>query len=70
VLNEQERNARSARAEQLRKLVGAAKGLADREMVVIHALGGSDPSGTTTEFFSLVDSTPMRRREIGESENR
>jgi hypothetical protein len=49
--------------------VGAAKGLADREMVVIHALGGSGPSGTTTGLFSLVDSMPMRRREIGESEN-
>jgi hypothetical protein len=114
-------------AEQLQELEGAAKGLADREMVVIHALGGSGPRGTTTggqieffdtspprrqtlraadvdslrdnfgvdgqqfvvlligkdggaklqaeepvtttELFSLVDSMPMRRREIGESEN-
>ena len=64
VLNEQERNARSARAEQLRTLVGAAKGLADREMVMIHALGGSGPSGTTTGQIELFDTSPPRRQTL------
>ena len=113
--------------EQWRKLEGAEKGLAGREMVVIHALGAtglssagagrielfdtsptrretlspadveylqdtydvgqqeyavlligkdggvklrSDEPVTTVRLFSLIDSMPMRRREIRESEKR
>ncbi len=51
-------------AEQQRKLKGAAKALADREMVVIHALGGSDPSGTTTGQIEFFNTSPPRRQTL------
>lgn len=53
-----------AYAEQLRRLEDAAPGLADRDMVVIHALGGTGPSTTAAGYIELFETSTPRRQTL------
>ena len=50
--------------EQVRKLEDADRELADRDMVVIHALGATGPIGAVAGRIELFDTSPPRRETL------